>query len=200
MQWSTAVSLLKRDLDLITPEYDSACASAALSNDCIYVLADYEFDLYGQRAEFSQLYVCTLNTIFKSCEPKFRGEIPKQDLSISGTKWNKVASHKKGSTCITIDNQLFAIGGADLEEILSYDIQYPDYKTKPLREVCKYNPDQASWKEISTCIVPRFSCFATMLSLNEILVVGGCNSDGNTVLPPQPDFVDTVEKATVTVL
>ena len=200
-QWCKAVPLPVRSQSDIP--YDSSTTSAALCGNCIYVLADNEINEYYQHQEFSNLYVCTLSTLFESCEPKFRGQIPEQNLAVSGTKWRQVnMCCRAKATCVTFNDQLLTIGGTNTVKAPQWKTMLNPYddgtETEAIRTVHKYKSAEDSWETVSDClhVVPRFSCFATALSNNEILVVGGYSSVSESI--DRKDFADVVEIATIT--
>ena len=66
----------------------------------------------------------------------------------------------KYSTCITVNEQLFAVGGQDL-------------CNKVTNNIYTYNIETNSWKVISHMLTSRQLCLVVVFSGNKLMVVGG---------------------------
>ena len=71
----------------------------------------------------------------------------------------------KGSTCVTLNGQLLAVGG--LED-------------KVINNIYSYNTETNSWEVISQMPTPRCWCLVTVLPGNKLMVVGGKTDNGDT--------------------
>ena len=71
----------------------------------------------------------------------------------------------KGSTCVTLNGQLLAVGG--LED-------------KVINTIYSYNTETNSWEVISQMPTPRCWCLVAVLPGNKLMVVGGKTDNGDT--------------------
>ena len=70
------------------------------------------------------------------------------------------------STLVTLNGQLLAVGGQD-------------YRNKT-NNVYSYNRETNSWEVISCMPTPRYQCLVAVLPHNELMVVGGWTTTGDT--------------------
>ena len=70
------------------------------------------------------------------------------------------------STLVTLNGQLLAVGGQD-------------YRNKT-NNVYSYNRETNSWEVISHMPTPRYQCLVAVLPHNELMVVGGWTTSGDT--------------------
>ena len=70
------------------------------------------------------------------------------------------------STLITLNGQLLAVGGQD-------------YQNKT-NNIYSYNRETNSWEVISHMTTPRYQCLVAVLPHNELMVVGGWTTTGDT--------------------
>ena len=70
------------------------------------------------------------------------------------------------STLITLNGQLLAVGGQD-------------YQNKT-NNIYSYNRETNSWEVISHMTTPRYQCLVAVLLHNELMVVGGWTTSGDT--------------------
>ena len=70
------------------------------------------------------------------------------------------------STLVTLNGQLLAVGGQD-------------YRNKT-NNVYSYNRETNSWEVISQMPTPRYQCLVAVLPHNELMVVGGWTTTGDT--------------------
>ena len=84
----------------------------------------------------------------------------------SGSRvWKQVAAPPvTETTCVPIHGQLLAIGGKGSDE-------------EPTSAVHMYNPTTNSWEVISHMETPRYSCVATVIPNNQLMVIGGYTSE-----------------------
>ena len=92
--------------------------------------------------------------------------------------WNTVAAPPvKNTTCVSIHGRLLTICGKSSDQ-------------KSTSAIHMYNPTTDSWEVISHMGTPRWWCIAAVLPSNQLMVVGGCTNEGNTI-------TDSVEFASV---
>ena len=135
-QWSTAA-------ELPLPLWQ---APAAVYGDHVCVL--------GKSSKV--MYTCSVPTLIQSCK-SFLASIRNRDARI----WKQAAAPPVTlTTCVSIHNQLLAIGGLDSE-------------WKSTTAIHMYNPTTDSWEVISQMRTPRQSCIAAVFPNNQLMVVGG---------------------------
>ena len=119
-------------------------ASATICRGQIYMLGATGED----RKHIKSVFTCHLNDLLRS-------------TSSSSTVWSKIADLPvTKSTCVSLNNQLLAIGGKDADDKVSSAIHLYDSVIK-------------AWRIISHMLVARRSCFAAILPENKLMVVGG---------------------------
>ena len=99
-------------------------------------------------------------------------------LSLAGnhTVWHTITDLPvKGSTCVTLNEQLLAVSGFDR-------------RGRYTNNIYTYNIQTSSWEIISHMPHPRCRCLVTVLPGNKMMVVGGQINTGDT---------DKIEIATV---
>lgn len=148
-QWSTAAKLLE-----------------PLVNSLVVVCDCQIYMLGGEDKEFepnNSVHTCALTALLKSTNPKSTAVRFKETLRRSNKPkvWSQVAALPTAySSCAFLHGCLLAIGGKDSEH-------------NPTAAVHAYVPTTDTWEIISHMITPRHSCFAAVLSDNQLLVVGG---------------------------
>ena len=76
--------------------------------------------------------------------------------------WNRIADLPvTQSTCVMFRGRLLAISGKSLND------------TKPVSEIYVYCPLTNTWEVIGHIPIGRFTCFAAVLSNNQLMIVGG---------------------------
>ena len=96
------------------------------------------------------MYTCSVSVLLQSCRSR----------STPGV-WNQVtAPPVTHTTCVSIHDQLLAIGGANSQN-------------KSITAVHMYYPSTDSWEVISHMATPRRYCFTAVLPNNQLMVVGG---------------------------
>ena len=157
--------------------------SITIFNNKLYLLGGY-----GLEGKTKLVLVCSLDDLMQSCQP-----IPNQSLTSWFRKtvernkktpdqvWQKIADAPTyRSTCVTINDQLVAIGGFNSTVLEPYICS---------SVVHKYNPESNLWEAISQLKFARSKCFAAVLPGNKLMVAGGwCNAIETT---------DSVEFATI---
>ena len=172
-------------MDIDAKEWSSAAdlpgplseASITICHSRIYIIGGWNGE------PIKSVYTCTLTDLFQSCRSRSLGERLAQSLSLSSPArsnvWNKVADLPViRSTCVTVHDQLLAIGGYDS-------------KGTPTSDVHIYHPTSNTWEVISKMIISRWCCFAAVLPTNELMVVGGYTTSSMF------SKTDSVEIATV---
>jgi serine/threonine protein kinase len=137
-QWSTAA-------DLPQPV---TLPPAAICGDRVYILG------------VSSMYTCSVATLVQSCK-SFLASSRKRDTGV----WSELAALPvTNTTCVSIHDQLLAVGGTDSDE-------------KSTTAIRMYNPTTDSWEVISHMGTPRWNCIAAVLPNNHLMVVGGHTSE-----------------------
>ena len=133
-QWSTAAAL---------PQPVTR-APAAICGDQVYILG------------VSNIYTCSVISLIRSCK-SFLATLRRRETGvwITGN-----APPVTETTCVSIKNQLLAIGGKGLDE-------------EPTAAARMYNPATDSWEVISHMWTPRWRCIAAVLPTHQLMVVGG---------------------------
>ena len=131
-------------------------ASAAICGDHIYILG-------GSNRESKpthHVYTCTLSALLKSRPGSFSAQFMR--MLSSSSVWSRTLFDIPVSqaTCVSVSNQLLAIGGkANKEE-------------EPTTAVYMFKPLTDSWEIISHMNTGRCSCSAALLPNNSLVVVG----------------------------
>ena len=82
--------------------------------------------------------------------------------------WHRITDLAvENSTCTALNGQLLAVGGQDSHEMVTNNIYF-------------YNQDSDSWEVISHMPTPRYQCLVAVLPHNELMVVGGWTTSGDT--------------------
>ena len=160
LQWSTASSLPQPLSD----------ASATVCGGRIYLIGS--LDHRGHPAQ--SVFTCSLNTLLQSRTVGAK----MKTLSLAGnhTVWHTITDLPvKGSTCVTLNEQLLAVSGFDR-------------RGRYTNNIYMYNTQTSSWEIISHMPHPRCRCLVTVLPGNKMMVVGGQINTGDT---------DKIEIATV---
>ena len=155
LQWSTATSLPH-------PLYQ---VSATLCGDQVYMLGGFY-----QNGKYSKsVFTCSLAALLQSCQPHSLGGRLKNLVLASRPKvWHQLADTPVTlSTCASLHGQLLAVGGCDSDD-------------KETTAIHMYNTTTKSWEVISHMASPRRQCSVAVLPHNELMVVGGFTSYGNT--------------------
>ena len=100
-----------------------------------------------------------------STEPHHNGgSSPKRQNGTTGAThlWNRIADLPvTQSTCVQFRGRLLAISGKSLND------------PKPASEIYVYCPLTNTWEVIGHIPIGRFTCFAAVLSNNQLMIVGG---------------------------
>ena len=128
-------------------------------------------DLSGKRSK--SVFTCSLAALLESCQPQSL----EARLKASGPEvWHQLADTPfTSSTCASLQGQLLAVGGEDLDD-------------EEANTIHTYNTTTNSWEVIGHMATPRSQCLVAVLPYNTLMVVGGYTPDGLT---------DSVEIATV---
>ena len=132
--------------------------SATICGDRLYLLGGN--DINGKS---KSLLTCSLPDLLPSCNPPSLGAHLKTALTLGDEDqvWQKVADVPlHGSTCITINEQLLAVGGEDA-------------RYNETDAVYRYNPANNFWEVISHMPTARCRCLVAVLPSSELMVVGG---------------------------
>ena len=154
-QWSIAA-------DLPEPLYN-ASATCTVFGDQLYMLGGLSKD----HTPTKSVYTCSVGALLQSCvsnsvEDRFKRTSLEEKASI----WRQLADLPvTRSTCQSFHDRLLAIGGKT------------DSK-KSSKSVYMYQSATDSWKIISHMITGRYGCFTAVLPENQLMVVGGCISEG----------------------
>ena len=170
LQWSTAANLP-------TP---LAGMSAAVCGDCLYMMGGHEQTWLEGMLPTNSVYTCSLSALLEPTPQRSLGARLASALSLSRKPkiWKRVADLPvTESTCVFLNGQLLAIGGAAANAA-----------TVAVR---KYNPTADKWNIISHMSQPRHSCFAAVLPNNTLLVIGGRGPEHYL------GYIIEVEKATM---
>ena len=168
LQWSVACNL----------PHPLAEATATVCGNHIYLLGGSDGN-----SRTKSVLKCTVPALLQSC-PAWQQSPQlwlKQKLSPSNRRgvWQQVADVPTyWSTCVTLGNQLLAIGGRDPDD-------------RQTNEIYLYDQTANSWRVVSTMAMARSDCLAAVLPTNELMVVGGHIRAGF------PTDTDAVEVASV---
>ena len=169
-EWLTAA-------DLPEPLF---CSSAVVCGDRIYLIGGK--DRYGHST--AAVYTCSLSALLKSCKSRFlRAHHPMllEPLLPPYSKpsiWSRVADLPVvGSTCVSLNGQVVAIGGRELNHSATTAIYV-------------YSSSANSWVQLDHRMsTPRSECFAAVLPNNRLMIAGGYIAASN--------LASTVEMATL---
>ena len=151
-QWHTATEL---------PEPLGAC-SMTVCGDRIYLLGG--FDKNNQCSQ--SIYSCSLTTLLMSVGGRIARALSR---SSTNNTWTRVADLPVlGATAVSLYGQLIAVGG----EVS---------RSKRTSDIRRYNPSTNSWEVISHMATPRSGCLAAALPDNQLMVVGGRDSDNKKI-------------------
>ena len=166
-QWSTAAKLLE-------PMYD---ASIVICHNCVLILGGNDKEWHPT---IKSVGVCTLSSLLSSCNPERKTHQTSPTLPRRSV-WSTVADIPvTKSTGVSLHGQPLAVGGVLTNEF-----------TTVVASVYLFEPITNSWKIISEMNIPRYRCFATVLSNNQLIVAGGFSENQTQV--------DVVEIATLVV-
>jgi serine/threonine protein kinase len=136
-------------------------APVAVCGDHLYIMGE------------SIMYTCSVISLIQSCK-SFLASLRKGDTGV----WNTVTAPPVNSTTfVSIHDRLLTICGKSSDR-------------KPTTAIHMYNPTSDSWEVINHMGTPRWWCIAAVLPNNQLMVVGGCTNEGNTI-------TDSVEFASV---
>ena len=132
---------------------------------------------YQTKKKSKSVFTCSLAALLQPCQPHSLGGRLKNFVRASKPKvWRQLSDTPVTfSTCASLQGQLLAVGGKDLDD-------------KETTGVHMYNTTTNSWELISHMTTPRESCLVAVLPHNELMVVGGGTPGGVT---------DSVEIATI---
>ena len=144
--WTTAASL---------PE-PLSIASGTICGDRVYLLGAMNRSYDTMKS----VLTCSLSALLQSSQPTSL-TTHKNSQTTSTSVWSKVADLPVvGSTCVSLQGRLLAIGGCDSDSI-------------PTTAVRMYDPTTNSWSVTSHMTTPRQLCFAAALPGNRVIAVGG---------------------------
>ena len=119
-------------------------ASGTICGDQLYMLGGID-----DKGKTKSVLTCLLTELLQSSS------------SSSSSIWHRVADTPAYySTCAAVNGELLAVGGCDKYH-------------KPTAAIHKYNPTINSWDLISNMPTDRYWSLVTVLSTNEMMVVGG---------------------------
>ena len=111
----------------------------------------------------TNMFTCSLGALTQSGK-SFLASIRNRGARV----WKEVAAPPvTETTCVSIHDRLLAIGGEDSDK-------------KPTTAIHMYNPTTDSWEVISHMGTPREDCIVAVLPNNQLMVVGGYTSSGET--------------------
>ena len=170
-QWSTAA-------DLPEPLYN-ASATCIMYEDQLYLLGGLNKDYTPAKS----VYTCSMSTLLQSCISNSVEEMSKgTSLEDKASVWRQLADLPvTRSTCQSLHNQLLAVGGKTDPKKSS--------KARATTDVYMYHSATDSWKITSHMTTGRHGCFTAVFSNNQMMVVGGCISEGK--------MTDSIEFASV---
>ena len=139
-QWSTAADL-PEPLEMV---------SACICEDKVYMLGAYNSE---------SAYSCVLESLLHSCQSELHLK------GISTIIWSKIAELPVSrSTCVSLRDQLLAIGGRECK--------------KPTSAIYRYDSAGDSWTITDMTTVARYDCFSAVITTNQtIVVIGGFVDD-----------------------
>ena len=136
-------------------------ASMTLSNGYIYVLGGTGANQQQQRSVFR----CSLSTLLQSSYQQhvFHCPPPMQAHSV----WSSVADLPvTWSTCLSFHKLPLAVGG--------------NLAGKPTNNIYAYSSDENSWSVVENFSIGRHLCYASVLSNDNLVIVGGWTGSGFT--------------------
>ncbi len=139
-EWLTAASL----------PHPLSNASGTVSEGVIYLTG-----LWNESGIAMSVLTCSLSALIESCVLQ-----PPHPQSPSSLWLNVADTPVCQSTCVTLDGQILAVGGCDIER-------------NPTDAVHMYDPITDTWHVISRMSTPRRMCLAMVLPENRLMVVGG---------------------------
>ena len=147
--------------------YGFSLASTTVCGDTLYMLG---FGIYSGK-DFS-VHCCSLNDLVESAAlPEARASKVKASFPSTTTDpevWHKLPNLPvELSTCVTVNGELIAIGGRDVNN-------------KTTNSIYKYDRNLNMWIVLGCMSTPRSSCLAAVLPSNDLLVVGGFTPSGKT--------------------
>ena len=165
-QWSTAA-------DLPEPLYN-ASATCAVYGDQLYMLGGLNKD----HTPAKSVYTCLVSALLQSCvSNSVEDGFKRTSLEEKASIWRQLDDLSlTRSTCQSFHDRLLAIGGK------------LDSK-KSSKSVYMYQLATDSWRIISHMTTGRYGCFTAVLPENQLMVVGGCISEGK--------MTDSIEFASV---
>ena len=152
--WSRAASL----------PFPFSYATTTICSNKLYLLGGDD-----QGGKTKSVLVCALSDLIQSCQQipnqtQFERAAEHNEQTRCGV-WHQVADTPTyRSTCVTINDQLVAVGGF---------VSTQQKKFTCNSAVHKYNPETDSWEAISQMALARSKCFATVLPGNKLMVAGG---------------------------
>ena len=146
------------------------CSSAAVCGDRIYLAGGK--DRHG--LSIPTVYTCSVSALLKSCKSRlFRTRHPLLSDPTFPTAdqpsiWRRIADLPVvGSTCVSVNGQLVAVGGRELNHSATTAIHV-------------YYSSSDSWIPLDQRMsTPRSECYAAVLPYNRLLIAGGYVADSN---------------------
>ena len=156
-QWYTVASLPSPTLR----------ASITLCNGYIYVLGGTGANQQQQRSVFR----CSVSTLLLSqSSQRSLSRLPSFSSSIqahSAAVWLSIADLPvTWSTCLSFHKLLLAVGG--------------NLNGKPSNNIYAYDPERNSWFVVENFSIGRHLCYASILSNEKLVIVGGWTGSGFT--------------------
>ena len=166
-QWSTASPL----------PYGISLATTTLCGEILYLMGGFT----GQASsiEYSVLSCCFSDLVqsMQSTRPSTQKRPSSSTVATHSKVWHNIPDLPvSGSTCVTVQGKVLAIGGRDKQ----------DKRTTSIYELNTVNNE---WSHKSDMNVARWHCLATTLPDNNILVVGGFT--GNIIRTDETEIATT---------
>lgn len=146
-QWLTANCL----------PFPLSLATATIVGDNIYLTGELITSGWTR-----SVLTCSMSSLLKSCQPhtpQVRAPWYETSDMISYLWYHIKDIPALGSTCVTLNGELVAVGG--------------DTGQEPTNAVYTYNPATDLWTVISHMSTPRWQCLAVILPGDRLMVVGG---------------------------
>lgn len=147
--------------------------SITVVGENVYLLGGFE-----ERGSSSSVFTCTLDALRSSLRPVSRSMMLRRHPR--ARVWQVLQDIPVYySTCVSIRNQLFAVGGLDSQQ-------------QPSTAIYTYDLTTNSWQVISHMPTARYDCLVSILSNSQLIVAGGCT------VSSWEQWSDVVEMGTLT--
>ena len=145
LQWSSASSL----------PHPLSDASATVCGDRVYLVGGCGEDGHSTKT----VLTCSLDTLLQSLIVRTKKQLV----------WFTLANTPMfNSTCVTLNGKLLAVGG-----VVHQYSHFSGPRLTYSNSIYLYNPVTNFWEITSRFTTPRYSCLATVLPGNKLMVVGG---------------------------